>query len=137
MTNSQLDTTNESQEVSRFPAGDHKAHINRRAQRHSKHKTEQKIKGPQKKYRLGTVSTIFYWRAKTGFKPNLNEILCQLAALFSELLMLCGSVDQKVIFATLFVCRLLMASAAYFDVMYVIVVCCQTLVLNDALYLLL
>ena len=41
--NSQLDTTNESQEVSPFPAGDHKAHINRRAQRHSKHKTE-KIK---------------------------------------------------------------------------------------------
>ena len=42
--NSQLDTTNESQEVSPFPAGDHKAHINRRAQRHSKHKTEQKHK---------------------------------------------------------------------------------------------
>ena len=40
--NSQLDTTNESQEASPFPAGDHKAHINRRAQRHSKHKTEQK-----------------------------------------------------------------------------------------------
>ena len=39
-TNSQLDTTNESQEVSPFPAGDHKAHINRLAQRHSKHKTE-------------------------------------------------------------------------------------------------
>ena len=42
VTNSQLDTTNESQEVSPFPAGDHKAQINRRAQRHSKHKTEQK-----------------------------------------------------------------------------------------------
>ena len=38
--NSQLDTTNESQEVSPFPAGDHKAHINRRAQRLCKHKTE-------------------------------------------------------------------------------------------------
>ena len=35
-----VDTSNESQEVSHFPAGDHKAHINRRAQRHSKHKTE-------------------------------------------------------------------------------------------------
>ena len=44
MTNSQLDTTNESQEVSPFPAGDHKAHMNRRAQRHRKHKTEQKHK---------------------------------------------------------------------------------------------
>ena len=40
VTNSQIDTTNESQEVSPFPAGDHKEHINRRAQRHSKHKKE-------------------------------------------------------------------------------------------------
>ena len=47
VTNSQSDTTNESQEVSPFPAGDHKAHINRRAQRHSKHKTEQKHKRQQ------------------------------------------------------------------------------------------
>ena len=45
VTNSQLDTTNESQEVSPFPAGDHKAHINRRAQRHSKRKTE--TRGPE------------------------------------------------------------------------------------------
>ena len=35
VTNSHLDTTNESQEVSPFPAGDHKAHIDRRVQRHS------------------------------------------------------------------------------------------------------
>ena len=35
VTNSKLDTTKESQEVSLFRAGDHKAHINRRAQRHS------------------------------------------------------------------------------------------------------
>ena len=56
----------ESQEVRPFPAGDHKAHINRHAQRLSKHKAEQKhkkIKDPQKKYRLGTVSKIFYWKA--------------------------------------------------------------------------
>ena len=45
VTNSQLDTTNQSQEVSLFPAGDHKSHINRRAQRHSKHKTEQNSVG--------------------------------------------------------------------------------------------
>ena len=38
--NSQLDTTNESQEVSTFQVGDYKAHINRHSQRHSKHKTE-------------------------------------------------------------------------------------------------
>ena len=37
---SQLDTTNESQDVSPFPAGDHKELINRRSQRHSKHNTE-------------------------------------------------------------------------------------------------
>ena len=41
VTNLQLDTTNESQEVSPFQAGDHEAHINRHAQRHSKHKAEQ------------------------------------------------------------------------------------------------
>ena len=46
VTNSRLDTTDESQEVSPFPAGDHKAHIN--------------IKDPQKKSRLGTISKIFY-----------------------------------------------------------------------------
>ena len=44
VTNSQLDTSNESQEVSPFPAGDHKVHIYRRAQRHSKQKTEIKHK---------------------------------------------------------------------------------------------
>ena len=37
---SQLDITNEGQEVSPFLAGDHKASINRRARRHSKYKTE-------------------------------------------------------------------------------------------------
>ena len=55
VTNSQLDTTNESQEVSPFPAADHKAHISIRSQRHSLHKTEKNIKDPQKRYRLGTA----------------------------------------------------------------------------------
>ena len=58
VTNSQLDTTNESRKVSTFPAGDNKAQINRRALRHSKHKTEKK----HKKNPLGTVSKIIYWR---------------------------------------------------------------------------
>ena len=40
VTTSQLDITNESQEVSPFPAGDHKASINRRTQKHNKNKTE-------------------------------------------------------------------------------------------------
>ena len=66
-TNSQLDTTNKSQDVSIFPTGDHKAHINRRAKCHSKHKTEKNIKYAQKKYRLGMVSKIFYWKAQTSF----------------------------------------------------------------------
>ena len=39
-TNLQLDNTNESQEVSPFPTGDYKVQINRRAQRHNKHKIE-------------------------------------------------------------------------------------------------
>ena len=56
VTNSQLDTTNESEEISPFPAGDHIAHINRRAQRQSKHKTEQKHKRSTKE-----VSTALEW----------------------------------------------------------------------------
>ena len=40
VTTSQLDITNESQEVSPFPVGDHKASINRRARKHNKNKTE-------------------------------------------------------------------------------------------------
>ena len=63
VTNSQPDTTNESQEVSPFPAGDHKAHINIRAQRHSMTRQNKNIKDPQKKCRLGTVIKIIYWRA--------------------------------------------------------------------------
>ena len=66
VTNSQLETTNTSQVDSPFPAGDHKSHINRRVQRQSKHKTAQKHKRSTKKYRLGTVGKIFYWRALTG-----------------------------------------------------------------------
>ena len=68
--NSQLDTTNESQEVSPFPAGDHKAHINRRAQRHSKHKTEKNIKDPQKKYRLESLPL------KIQRKKTVRQNLC-------------------------------------------------------------
>ena len=43
VTNSQIDTTNESQEVSIFPAGDQKSQINRRAQRHNKYRTESSL----------------------------------------------------------------------------------------------
>ena len=62
VTNSQLDTKNESQEVSPFPAGDHKAHLTAH-QDIADTRQNKNIKDPQKKYRLGTVSKIFYWRA--------------------------------------------------------------------------
>ena len=42
-----VDTTNESQEVSPFPAGDHKAHINRRAQNIVNTRQNKNIKDPQ------------------------------------------------------------------------------------------
>ena len=61
-TNLQLYTTNENQEVNPFPTGDHKAQISRRAQRQQT-QDRKNIKDPQKKYRLGKVSKIFYWRA--------------------------------------------------------------------------
>ena len=75
VTNSQLDTTNESQEVSFFTAGDYKAHINGRVKRHSKHKTEKNIKDPQKKYRPGTASKIFFWRAEAGFTAPTSPLI--------------------------------------------------------------
>ena len=40
VTTSQLDITNESQDVSPLPAGDHKALINGHARKHNKNKTE-------------------------------------------------------------------------------------------------
>ena len=50
VTNSELDTTNQSQEVSPFPAGDHTdAHKDIANTRRNIN-----IKDPQKKYRLGT-----------------------------------------------------------------------------------
>ena len=55
VTSSQLVITNESQEVSPFPAGDHKASINRRARKYNKTR-QNNINYPQKKHRLGTVS---------------------------------------------------------------------------------
>ena len=53
VTNSQLDTTNESQEVSPFPAGDHKVYINRRANT----RQNKNIKDQQK--HMFNVSTLY------------------------------------------------------------------------------
>ena len=57
----QLNITNKSQEVSPFPAGDHKAAMNRR--KSMKTQDINNTNGQKKKYRLGMVSKIFYWRA--------------------------------------------------------------------------
>ena len=57
--------TNKSQEVCPFPAGDHKAAMNRRkSMRNTRHKN---ANDPQKKYRLGTVS-------KKNLLEGLNQI---------------------------------------------------------------
>ena len=81
MTNSQLDTTNESQEFSLFPAGDHKARINRRTQRHSKHKTEQKHKRSTKEV--------------PPWNGQLNILLEGLNQIYGANLALNSDVDQK------------------------------------------
>ena len=78
VTNSQLDTTNESQQVNPFPAGDHKAHINRHEQRHSNRKTE-KHKRSTKEVPPGGVSKIFSGQLKPGLQRanlTLNNIRC-------------------------------------------------------------
>ena len=67
VTNSQLDTTNKTQEVIPFPASDHKAHINRRAQRHSKRKTE-------KTYKIHKRSTVLE-RSVKYFTGGLKQVL--------------------------------------------------------------
>ena len=66
VTNYQLDTTNESQEVSPFPEGDQKAHINRREQMHSKHKTEKKTEEIHKRSTALERSVKYF---TGGFKP--------------------------------------------------------------------
>ena len=64
VTTSQLDFTNESQEVSPFPTGDHKASINRLAQKHNKIKTEITSMLHKRSTALErSVKIIFYWTA--------------------------------------------------------------------------
>ena len=70
VTNSQLYTTNESQQVSPFPAGDHKAKMNRPAQRYNKSQERTNIKDPQK-------STPLEWSVKyfTGFRAPTSPLI--------------------------------------------------------------
>ena len=65
VTNSQLNTTNESQ------AGDHKAHINRRAQRHIKHKTEKAQKIRKRSTALERPSLICFVK----YLANLDSVV--------------------------------------------------------------
>ena len=60
--NSQLDTTIESQEVSLSQQVTTR-HIETDAHKGIANTRQKIIKDPQKKYGLGTVSKIFYWRA--------------------------------------------------------------------------
>ena len=61
--NSQLDITNESQEASPFPAGDHKASINRLTRKHNQHKTVITWMIHKRSTALEGSLEIFYWRA--------------------------------------------------------------------------
>ena len=60
------DITNESQEVSPFPAGDHEATINRRAQKYNKHSTETTQMTHKRSTALERSVKTYNWRAQTG-----------------------------------------------------------------------
>ena len=96
VTNSQLDTTNESQEVSPFPAGGHKAQINRRAQRHSKHKTNRTPSLPSISARNmpGEIRLFwFYYGVAYNFIQNHNH--CRdLHQIFSSLFETFGKMSE-------------------------------------------
>ena len=62
LTTSHLDIRNERQEVSPFPAGDHKASINRRTLKHNTHKTEITLMIHKGSTTLELSVKIFYWR---------------------------------------------------------------------------
>ena len=81
VTTSQIDITNESQEVSPFPAGDHKASINRRARKHNKNKTEKNgisfkcDRGPIFQVTNTEISHSLGLQKSTANQIRLNEIV--------------------------------------------------------------
>ena len=77
VTTLQLDITNKSQAVSPFPAGDHKASINRRARKHNKNRQINK-NDPQKKHRLRTVSKNIILEGLNWFYVALTSPLVQM-----------------------------------------------------------
>ena len=72
VTNLQFDTTNESQEVSPFPAGDHKAQRNRHATQDRKN-----INDPQKKHRSVKNILLEGFNRTHGANLSLNSELDQ------------------------------------------------------------
>ena len=74
VTTSQLGITNESQEVNPFPAGDHKASINRRAQTQDRNNKSD----PQKKHRLGMVSNNIFLEGLNWFHGVPTSSLVQM-----------------------------------------------------------
>ena len=72
MTISQLDVTNESQEVGPFTAGDHKASINRRTRTNSKIKTE--IINDQQRL-IGLLKCICPMNLQTWITTTCNDTL--------------------------------------------------------------
>ena len=62
-----------SQKISPFQAGDQKAAMNRRKiMRNARHKN---TNDSQKKYPLGTISKIFYWRAETSITALISPLI--------------------------------------------------------------
>ena len=129
VTNSQLDTTNESLEGSPFPAADLKAHINRRAQRHNKDKTEKNTKDPQTKYRLKPKFT--FRHVKKGIQEFHRSFVLAPAASFgvgvSRLVRFAGAsgcvagfntrnklLTQKLLKQGYWYCRLCMAFSKFY-----------------------
>ena len=73
VTKTQLNSTNKSQEVSPFTAGDHKAAMNRRkSMRNTTTKKQQHTNDPQKRTALERSVKIFYRMAVTGFTLSSN-----------------------------------------------------------------
>ena len=66
VTNSQKTPQTRAKRPAPSPAGDHKAHTNRRAQNTANTRQNKNTKDPQKKHRPGTVSKILHPRAQTG-----------------------------------------------------------------------
>ena len=79
VTTSQLDITNQSQEVSPFPAGDHTASINRRARKHNK-QDRNNINDPQRNTALD--STPFLLIISTFPRHNNQQSTLSYISLF-------------------------------------------------------